>query len=79
MVYDAIGGQDPGLNIRSAFHEKRRRRWVDRRSGDDRRVIYSLNYFAKGGVERRIGDERRQQGERRADCFRVTRWSSICP
>jgi hypothetical protein len=32
---------------------------VDRRSGNDRRKIYSAEYFLKGGVERRSWKERR--------------------
>ncbi|MFC1829895.1 hypothetical protein ACFL0O_09805 [Thermodesulfobacteriota bacterium] len=31
----------------------------DRRSGEDRRETYNLNYFYKGGVERRKMYERR--------------------
>ena len=53
--------------------------YVDRRSGDDRRVVYDSDYFASGGVERRQKMDRRQQSERRDGCTRVSQWSSVCP
>ena len=53
--------------------------FLDRRSGDDRRESYDLDYFEQGGVERRIGIDRRQRGERRVQCVNVSQWSSICP
>jgi hypothetical protein len=53
--------------------------YVDRRSGDDRRVVYDSDYFENGGLERRQGNDRRQRDERRQDCVRVSRWSSVCP
>ena len=53
--------------------------YVDRRSGEDRRLVYDADYFQNGGVERRSGKERRQQYERRKNCIRVSEWSSICP
>ena len=52
--------------------------YVDRRSGEDRRQIYDADYFQNGGLERRSGKERRRQYERRKDCIRVSKWSSIC-
>ena len=52
--------------------------FVDRRSGEDRRVAYDLNYFSNGGIERRKGTDRRQQDERRDSCVRVSKWSSVC-
>jgi len=52
--------------------------YLDRRSGDDRREYYDLDFFEQGGVERRIGIEPRQKGERRAQFVRVSRWSSVC-
>ena len=51
---------------------------IERRSGEDRRSIYSLRYFSEGGQERRSGKERRSPTERRADCVRVSNWSSVC-
>lgn len=53
--------------------------YLDRRSGEDRRKIYSLDYFLKGNPDRRINPERRFNKERRQDCIRVDEWSSICP
>jgi hypothetical protein len=52
---------------------------VDRRSGEDRRLAYDLDYFQNGGVERRKGEERRKKDERRDNCVRVSKWSSVCP
>jgi hypothetical protein len=53
--------------------------FFDRRSGDDRREAYELDYFTHGGVERRNGIDCRQKGERRAKCVNVSEWSSVCP
>jgi hypothetical protein len=53
--------------------------FLDRRSGEDRREAYDLDYFRNGGTERREQGERRQPQERREDCIRVSDWSSICP
>ncbi len=53
--------------------------YVDRRSGDDRRAVYHSDYFDGGGLERRSGQDRRRQDERRDNCLRVSRWSSVCP
>ena len=52
--------------------------YVDRRSGEDRRQVYDADYFQNGGLERRSGKERRRHYERRKDCIRVSKWSSIC-
>jgi len=46
--------------------EKRRSCFLDRRSGEDTRAVYSLDYFFSGGRERRRGRDRRSRGERRA-------------
>jgi len=56
--------------IRDAF--------LDRRSGDDRREAYDLDFFERGGVERRSGIDCRKKGERRAQCVNVSEWSSVC-
>ena len=53
--------------------------YIDRRSGEDRREAYDSEYFERGGTERRKGKDRRQQGERRDGCVRVSQWSSVCP
>lgn len=52
---------------------------MDRRSGEDRRKVYSLEYFKQGNLDRRKQQERRTNVERRADCVRVSEWSSACP
>lgn len=62
-------------------HNKEKRKcdpYLDRRSGDDRRMFYAIAYFLDGGRERRGECERRSLAERRSDCVRVTRWSSVC-
>ena len=51
----------------------------DRRSGEDRRIAYDLDYFLEGGIERRKANERRLANERRGGCQRVSQWSSVCP
>jgi hypothetical protein len=48
------------------LREQRRSCLVERRSGLDLRMVYSLDYFAAGGAERRRGAERRSGRERRA-------------
>jgi hypothetical protein len=53
--------------------------YIDRRSGEERRQAYDLDYFGKNGLERRKKDDRRQSAERRDGCIRVTDWSSVCP
>ena len=58
-----------------AAYEKRSP--IDRRSGDDKRKAYSLDYFFKGGEERRRLRERRRVGERRRSWVRVSRWCSV--
>ncbi len=45
----------------------KKRSFVDRRSGEDRRKTYSLDYFENDGKEKRVKEERRKQGERRFD------------
>jgi hypothetical protein len=52
--------------------------YLDRRSGEDRRAIYLIDYFSAGGMERREMKERRNPKERRRDCVKVSRWSSVC-
>ena len=50
---------------------------MDRRSGEDRRKTYSLNYFVKGGKERRQAEERRRNRERRQGWMRIDKWYSV--
>jgi hypothetical protein len=54
-----------------------RRSPVDRRSGEDKRKRYNLDYFTDGGEERRKGKERRESGERRSGWARVYKWCSV--
>ena len=53
--------------------------YLDRRSGEDRRKTYNLDHFTEGGEERRCTKERRHEKERRKDCVKVSKWSSVCP
>ena len=50
---------------------------MDRRSGEDRRREYDLDYFSTGGVERRTLKEQRSNVERRVGWTRVSKWSSM--
>ena len=66
----------------SKFDKKRantsvKRVLIDRRSGEDKRKRYSLDYFTDGGQERRKGKERRQSAERRSSWARVYKWCSV--
>ena len=54
-----------------------RRSAIDRRSGEDKRKRYNLDYFTDGGPERRKGKERRQSEERRSGWARVYKWCSV--
>lgn len=54
-----------------------RRAAFDRRSGEDKRNRYNLDYFTDGGRERRNGKERRRNGERRSGWVRVYKWCSV--
>ena len=54
-----------------------KRSLVDRRSGEDKRDRYNLDYFTDGGEERRKGKERRQAEERRSGWARVYKWCSV--
>jgi len=49
---------------------------IDRRSQEDRRRVYDLDYFFNGGVERRRWLERRSKAERRVGWKRVNNWAS---
>lgn len=52
--------------------------FFDRRRLDSRRKVYSLDYFAKGGVERRKkADRRKIRLDRRKGWARISKWSSI--
>jgi hypothetical protein len=68
------------MTEKSTDEEKRKSDpYLDRRSGEDRRKAYDLDHFADGGLERRDEKERRKPNERRKDCVKVSKWSSVCP
>jgi hypothetical protein len=73
---DYAGAREIGTCERLKMIERRGYR-IDRRSGADRRKIHDLNYFIRGGVERRKFKERRSQGERRKNWLRVDEWVSV--
>jgi hypothetical protein len=75
-----MGNQKGGKMIEFKLSESGRISdpYVDRRSGEDRRTIYDSDYFAQDGKERRSGIERRKARERRDNCIRVSKWSSVC-
>lgn len=63
---------------RKAFTKATNKRsLIDRRSGEDKRNRYNLDYFTDGGQERRKGRERRQSKERRSGWARVYKWCSV--
>lgn len=49
---------------------------IERRSGMDRRKLFSLSHFFYRGQERRTVEERRSQSERRSEWVRISKWSS---
>ena len=49
---------------------------VERRSDADKRITFCLNYFQRGGRERRRIEERRKPEERRDGWMRVGKWCS---
>jgi hypothetical protein len=63
--------------LNESFFEKGRQSRLDRRSGEDRRKTYSLDYFVKGGKERRQTGERRHKMERRKEWLRIDKWYSV--
>lgn len=62
----------------ASFQPFLQRTGVDRRDGEERRLVYDLSYFERGGTERRAGRERRARDERRAGWVRLTQWHSVC-
>jgi len=56
---------------------KKKRTSIDRRSDTDRRKVYDLDYFVKGGKERRRYVDRRWRKEMRVNWVRVGKWSSV--
>jgi hypothetical protein len=67
------------MTVKAPQKENRKKDpYLDRRSGEDRREAYDIDYFADGGAERRQDNDRRQPKERRKDCVKVSKWSSVC-
>jgi len=55
-----------------------KRSGIDRRSGEDKRKVYSLDYFKNNGMERRLNiKDRRKKVEPRKSWDRVNKWYSI--
>ncbi len=58
----------------------KKRSFFDRRSGQDRRLTYNMDYFLKGGAERRNsfeGERREESKDRRKDWIKISSWSSL--
>ncbi len=53
------------------------RAFLERRSGKDRRRVFSLHRFFYKGLERRAIQDRRSQEERRDGWVRINKWSSV--
>lgn len=69
---------NPNDPIKKDKQHLRDRSVRDRRSGEDRRVTYDLNYFFKGGVERRkMQKRRRQRRDRRKKWVMVDTHASV--
>jgi len=71
---DSVKESDSG---RKPAKAAKKRSLFDRRSGEDNRKLYNLDYFIEGGRERRKGKERRQSNERRSGWARVYNWCSV--
>jgi hypothetical protein len=71
---DSVKESDSG---RKPLKTAKKRSLFDRRSGEDNRKLYNLDYFIEGGRERRKGKERRQSSERRSGWARVYNWCSV--
>ena len=59
---------------------KKKRTFFDRRSGQDRRDSYNIDYFLEGGTERRnspASGRREKNKDRRKDWIKISRWSSL--
>ena len=64
--------------LENSLSEIRKRSKLDRRSGEDRRKAYNLDYFLlKNGIERRKKLERRKSSERRSGWVRINEWYSV--
>jgi hypothetical protein len=59
---------------------KKKRSFSDRRSGQDRRSTYNIDYFVNGGAERRNSaaiERRKKKKDRRKNWIKISRWSSL--
>ena len=54
-----------------------KRAGADRRTGQDQRQVYDIEYFQRGGIERRHRAERRASRELRKGWVLITPWSSV--
>ena len=54
-----------------------KRAFLERRSGKDRRRIFSLHRYFYRGTKRRDLNDRRVNEERRDGWVRITKWSSV--
>lgn len=54
-----------------------KRTGFDRRTDNDRRKCYSLDFFGETIIERRQGGDRRKDAEKRLNWTRVTKWVSV--
>lgn len=57
--------------------DDKKRYGVDRRIEDDRRKLYDLDYFLRGGIEKRSKTERRDPIERRVGWVKTDDWKSL--
>jgi hypothetical protein len=53
------------------------RNFSDRRTGKNRRRLFSLHRFHYKGPERRVHKDRRSRLERRVGYVRIDKWSSV--
>ncbi len=61
---------------------KKKRSFFDRRSGQDRRKAYNIDYFLEGGVERRNCsnyERRNKEEDRRKDWIKISPRSNPHP
>lgn len=57
--------------------DRKSRSGIDRRKGEERRVLYNLDYFLQGRKERRQWVDRRWRKELRKGWIRVSKWISV--
>jgi hypothetical protein len=66
--------EDPRLEVMNVQHD--RRSYNERRTGKDRRRIFSFKGLAFKRKDRRVSPERRSGTEMRESWVRVSKWSS---